>query len=152
MPEIKKWDENLELFSKFKWREIETGINMAMFIKNRKLKVGETAVVGVMIRNINVVPVASKVHIGADTHNIKDCYCANVDKIEAGEVYCNLFNVPLNKRANKKPGQHSMGAFVELKNAKQKAGAIARGVMGALIGIRPGHSIKGMSTPFEVIP
>lgn len=92
----------------------------------------------------------SKVYMGIDTNNVKECVYTKPEKIDPGYVWWGIYNVPTKKRKHQKIGVHKVGAFVELHNAKHYAGKAARIALGALTGFSPGAKIHGMSLGFKV--
>ncbi|MHA1193245.1 MAG: hypothetical protein ACTSP9_13265 [Promethearchaeota archaeon] len=151
MSPIANWEEKKEIYSKLNWRELAPTIYMTLFIRMRYLPSGESVRVQVILRNENAPPISSKIFVGPDTKEIKDCYSDKVDTIDPGTVWWNIYNIPMKSRKHKKLGEHKMGVYVKLKTAKAIAGATARATIGLLTGIKLGKKIHGMSTKFKVV-
>ncbi len=153
MSPIATWEEKKELYSQLQlnWRELAPTIYMTQFIRMRYLPPGEYVRIQVALRNENAPPIASKIYVGADTNDLKDCNHDKVDALDPGMIWWGVYNIPMKNRKNRKLGEHKMGVYVDLKTAKAKAGTAARVAVGLVTGFKLSKKIHGMATKFNVV-
>ena len=149
---VKNWDEEKEKFSKLKffWREIDNGVDLGGALITRTVLQKSYASIIAAIRNRLEIPIAANVYVGIDPKNKQDCYKATTDDIEGGQVWYDQYVVPLKTRKQNKIGNHKMGLFTELRNAKQKAKKVARIALASVTGISIGK-VHGMSLEFKLV-
>lgn len=149
---VKNWDEEKEVFSKlrFFWREIDKGVDLGGGLATGVVLQKSYATVIAAIHNRSDFPIAANFYVGIDAKKKQDCDKDITDDIEGGQVWYESYIVQLKTRKQNKLGEHKMGFFTELRNAKQKAKKAARIALVAVTGISVGK-IHGISLGFKVV-
>jgi hypothetical protein len=149
---VKNWDEVKDNFSdlKFIWREIDTGVDLGGSLATKSILQKSYGTVFAGIRNRDNMPITANFYVGIDPKSKQDCGKATTEIIEAGQVWYQIFNIPLKTRKQNKVGVHKMGFYTELRNAKQTAKKVARVALATFTGIKVGK-IHGISLEFKVV-